>query len=77
MYRWARCDCGYQVFSRDAADLVHRFRSHAREDHGMEMTEAQVLALAEPLGRAMPPADRALRGTQAPVAASDQQQPRD
>jgi predicted small metal-binding protein len=48
MNRRIRCDCGHEIVSSDLRDLIERARRHAREEHRIEMTEEQVLAIAEP-----------------------------
>lgn len=42
------CDCGAVVRASTEAGLIEQVRQHAKEVHGMEMTDEQILAMAEP-----------------------------
>jgi predicted small metal-binding protein len=42
------CDCGAVVRASNDASLIAQVRAHAKEVHKMEMTEEQILAMAEP-----------------------------
>jgi predicted small metal-binding protein len=48
MAKLINCDCGFVVQGADDAELVRNAQAHAREVHGMEMTEEQALSLALP-----------------------------
>lgn len=43
-----RCDCGFIVRSGDENRLVADLQQHARDDHGMNLSREQVLAMAQP-----------------------------
>ena len=43
-----RCDCGFIVRSSDDDKLVTELQQHARDDHGMNLSREQVLAMAQP-----------------------------
>lgn len=43
-----RCDCGFIVRSSDDDKLVAELQQHARDDHGMNLSREQVLAMAQP-----------------------------
>jgi predicted small metal-binding protein len=43
-----RCDCGFVVRSSDEDKLVAELQKHAHDDHGMNLSRAQVLAMAQP-----------------------------
>lgn len=43
-----RCDCGDEIVSGDADDLVARARRHAATAHQMDISPERVLALAQP-----------------------------
>jgi predicted small metal-binding protein len=43
-----RCDCGFIVRSADEDKLVAQLQQHAREDHSINLTREQVLAMAQP-----------------------------
>jgi hypothetical protein len=40
------CDCGFEARAADEAKLVACVKRHAREVHGMELDDEQVLVLA-------------------------------
>lgn len=42
-----RCPCGFEVRSRDEAEIVRMARDHARLIHGQELTDEQARALIE------------------------------
>lgn len=42
------CDCGKVIREVTDDTLVASAQKHAREVHGMDLTRAQVLAMAEP-----------------------------
>jgi predicted small metal-binding protein len=48
MTKVIRCDCGFVVRGATDDELVGAAQKHAREDHGMEITRDQVLAMATP-----------------------------
>lgn len=43
-----RCDCGFIVRSGDDDKLVAELQQHAHDDHGMNLSRDQVLAMAQP-----------------------------
>jgi predicted small metal-binding protein len=43
-----RCDCGFVVRSDDDDKLVAELQKHARDDHSMNLSRDQVLAMAQP-----------------------------
>lgn len=43
-----RCDCGFIVRSDDDDKLVADLQQHAHDDHGMNLSREQVLAMAQP-----------------------------
>jgi predicted small metal-binding protein len=48
MTKIIHCSCGYVMRSDNQNELVAAARRHARELHGMELTEEQALAMARP-----------------------------
>lgn len=48
MTKIIRCSCGFIARSNNEEELVAAVRRHARELHGMELTEDQALAMARP-----------------------------
>jgi predicted small metal-binding protein len=46
--RTVRCDCGFVVRSDDDDKLVAELQHHAHDDHGMNLSRDQVLAMAQP-----------------------------
>ena len=48
MAKIINCDCGYVVRGETDDEIVENAQAHARDVHGMEITPAQVLALAVP-----------------------------
>jgi predicted small metal-binding protein len=42
-----RCPCGFEVRSRDEAELVRMVRLHAKTSHGQEVTSEQAKALIQ------------------------------
>lgn len=42
-----RCDCGFIVRSDDDDKLVAELQQHAHDDHGMNLSRDQVLAMAQ------------------------------
>jgi len=48
LIKTVRCDCGFVVRSADEDRLVADLQKHAREDHDMNFTREQVLAMAQP-----------------------------
>jgi predicted small metal-binding protein len=48
MRRRVRCECGWTVQGEDA-ELIAAVREHGRMAHGMDVTDEQVLAMAEPI----------------------------
>ena len=47
MAKIMQCDCGYVVRGETDDELVANVQKHAREDHDMEVTREQVLAIAQ------------------------------
>jgi len=43
-----KCDCGFIVRSDSDDILVAALQKHAKEDHKMNLTREQVLAMAQP-----------------------------
>jgi predicted small metal-binding protein len=43
------CDCGKVIQAESDDRLVETVQEHARTVHGMDLSRAQVLAMAEPL----------------------------
>jgi len=43
-----RCDCGFIVRSDDEDKLVVQLQQHALDDHKMNLTRDQILAMAQP-----------------------------
>jgi predicted small metal-binding protein len=43
-----RCDCGFVVRSDDDDRLVAELQQHALDDHNMNLSRDQVLAMAQP-----------------------------
>jgi len=43
-----RCDCGFIVRSSDDDKLVAELQQHAHDDHSMNLSREQVLAMAQP-----------------------------
>jgi predicted small metal-binding protein len=50
-----RCDCGFIVRSADDDKLVAELQHHARDDHSMNLSRDQVLAMAQPEPDPPPP----------------------
>jgi len=48
MTKAVTCPCGYVVRGTDERELVANAQRHAKEAHGMELTQEQVLAMARP-----------------------------
>ncbi len=48
MVKVIKCDCGYVVRGITNDELVRDAQRHARDEHQMEITRDQVLAMAEP-----------------------------
>jgi predicted small metal-binding protein len=48
MAKVINCDCGYVVRGETDDEVVAVAQAHAREVHGMDLTPAQVLAMAQP-----------------------------
>jgi hypothetical protein len=46
MERLLRCECGFEVYADDEAELVARVQRHALEAHGMQFSPEEVLQLA-------------------------------
>jgi len=42
-----RCPCGFEVRSRDEAELVRMVQLHAQTSHGQEVTNEQAKALIQ------------------------------
>ena len=60
------CHCGFEARAEDEAGLVADVRRHAREAHGMALTDEEALLLAF----------RAELGTTAPLTRSGEPKPR-
>jgi predicted small metal-binding protein len=43
-----KCDCGFIVRSDSDDVLVATLQKHAKEDHKMNLTREQILAMAQP-----------------------------
>jgi len=43
-----RCDCGFIIRSDDDDKLVAELQRHAHDDHSMNLSREQVLAMAQP-----------------------------
>jgi predicted small metal-binding protein len=50
-----RCDCGFVVRSDDDDTLVADLQRHAHDDHNMNLSRDQVLAMAQPETDPQPP----------------------
>ena len=50
-----RCDCGFIVRSDEDDKLVAELQRHARDDHSMNLSRDQVLAMAQPETDQRPP----------------------
>jgi predicted small metal-binding protein len=48
MSKVIKCPCGTVVRARDDESLVQQAQKHARENHDMELTREQALAMAGP-----------------------------
>ena len=44
--RTLRCDCGFEVSSRDESDFVRQVQQHAASAHHMQLTAEHVLITA-------------------------------
>jgi predicted small metal-binding protein len=44
--RTLRCDCGFEVSSRDESDFVRQVQEHAASAHHMQLTAEHVLMAA-------------------------------
>jgi len=42
------CDCGATVRAATDAELIAQVRAHAQQVHGMQLSDEQILAMAEP-----------------------------
>jgi len=47
-WKTVKCDCGFVVRSDDDDKLVAQLQKHASEDHKMNFSREQVLAMARP-----------------------------
>jgi predicted small metal-binding protein len=47
MAKIMRCDCGHVIRGDTDDELVANVQKHAREVHDMELTQEQVLAMAQ------------------------------
>jgi predicted small metal-binding protein len=47
MTKIVRCLCGFELRDTDEARLIARMQQHAREAHGLELSDEQVRALME------------------------------
>ena len=50
MTKVIKCDCGFVVRAGSDDELIKAAHDHAREVHSMDLTEEQVLSMAEPEG---------------------------
>jgi predicted small metal-binding protein len=48
MSKVINCDCGFVVRGDTDDDLVNATRRHAKEEHDMDLTVEQILAMAKP-----------------------------
>ena len=48
MKKMVKCDCGFTVSSDNDDRLVADLQKHAKEHHKMDLSRAQVLAMAQP-----------------------------
>jgi len=48
MRKRVSCECGWSA-EGEAAELITAVREHGRTAHGMDVTDEQVLAMAEPV----------------------------
>ena len=48
MRKRVSCECGWSAEGEDA-ELITAVREHGRTAHGMDVTDEQVLAMAEPV----------------------------
>ena len=46
--KFVKCDCGFVVRSDNDDQLVADLQKHAKEHHKMDLSRAQVLAMAQP-----------------------------
>jgi predicted small metal-binding protein len=46
--KFVKCDCGFIVSSENDDKLVADLARHAKEHHNMDLSRAQVLAMAQP-----------------------------
>lgn len=46
MDKLLHCECGFEVYADDEAELVARVQRHALEAHGMQFSPEDVLRLA-------------------------------
>lgn len=46
--KFVKCDCGFVVRSDNDDKLVSDLQKHAKEHHKMDLSRAQVLAMAQP-----------------------------
>jgi predicted small metal-binding protein len=45
--KYIRCPCGFEVRSRDEAELVRMATLHVRDIHGQELSDEQARALIQ------------------------------
>ena len=48
MTKVVQCDCGYVAKADSDEDLIAQVQAHAEEVHNMNLTDEQVLAMAQP-----------------------------
>ena len=61
--KFVKCDCGFVVRSDDEDKLVSDLQRHAKEHHKMDLSRAQVLAMAQPDPGGSPGAKRKAKGS--------------
>jgi predicted small metal-binding protein len=47
MGKVVRCSCGVEIRAANDRELIETVRAHARDAHGMELSDEQILAMAE------------------------------
>ena len=47
MSKVVRCTCGAEIRSDDDASLISQVQAHAKEAHDLDLSDEQVLAMAE------------------------------
>lgn len=49
MTKVIKCDCGFVVQGKTDDELVKAARNHAKDVHEIDLTDEQILAMAEPV----------------------------